>query len=277
MVNIIKADLYRILRGKAIYISLIMVILMLMVSIVSMSPGHIGITTNSNTVFEDSEMLAKISEAKSLTDIRNIMKEGGDFQLDKDIIGTNANLYYVFIIVVSIVLVTDFSNKTIKNSLSSAISRKKYYLSKLILIFGLCTFLVIFNNYTCYILNILINDHKFSASLSEITKLSLIQLPLIYGIISLLICFAFIFRKASRFNSVSIPFIMVLQIVVIGLTNLFKWKLDWFYDYEFQFALGKLASNPANNYIVKCIGLGIIYILLFNIIGYYTFKKTEIK
>ena len=83
------------------------------------------------------------------------MKEYGAYPLDKEQLGANANLYYFFIIVVVIVLVTDLSNSTAKNTLSSAISRKKYYMSKLITCIGLGTFLVLINNYGSYIINLI--------------------------------------------------------------------------------------------------------------------------
>lgn len=277
MLNIIKSDLYRILKGKAIYIIFIVVSLLIVVSVVGLSAGHIGLGVGSNINVEDTDLLQKISNVNSLTEYRNILKSYGSFALDKDIIGQNINLYYMFIVVVVTVLTVDFSNKSIKNTLSSAISRKEYYLSKLFLALGLCTIIILFNNYFSYFLNLIVNGDQFASSFIDITKLTIIQMPLIYGIISLLLCLAFVFKKTSMFNTVSIPFIMVIQLVVIGVTNLFKIKANWFYNYEVQFALSNLASNPTSNYILKCTLLGIIYIVVFNLIGYYSFKNTEIK
>ena len=70
---------------------------------------------------------------------------------------------------------------------------------------------------------------------------------------------------------------MVVQLVVMGVTNLFKLKADWFYDYEAQFALNNLVNDATTRYTISCILLGIAYIVVFNIIGYYSFKKIEIK
>lgn len=277
MINMMKADLYRILKGKAIYIVILIIILLSTVSIIGLSAGYIGLGISSSNMMEDTEMAKELMEAKSLKDVRRVMKNQGSFPLDKEEIGQNVNLYYLFIVIVVMILCTDFSNKTVKNTLSSAISRKKYYLSKLILIFGISTILILFHNYGFYIANYLINGKEFSSSLTDVTKITIIQLPLIYGIISLLVCFAFLFKKTSTFNTISIPFIMAIQLIVIGITSLFKWKADWFYNYELQFALANLANNPTGSYLIKCIGLGIIYIIIFNLIGYYAFIKSEIK
>ena len=156
-------------------------------------------------------------------------------------------------------------------------SRKEYYFSKLLLILGLSTFLILFNNYGAYLLNLIINGKAFSTPLLEFTKLTIIQLPLLYGIISLLVCLAFVFKKVSLFNSISIPLIVVIQIIMISVTNLFKLNITWINDYEIQTALIKLVDSPTNTYIISCIILGVAYCAIFNIIGYYSFKKAEIK
>lgn len=277
MINMMKADFYRILKGKAIYFTILVIILLSAISIIGLSAGHIGLAVSSNVDMRDPEFTEKLMEAKTLKEVRKVMKNEGAFPLDKEELGTNINLYYLFIVIVVIILCTDFSNKSIKNTLSSAITREKYYLSKALLVFGICTILVLFHNYAFYFANLLINGKAFTSSLLEITELTLIQLPLIYGIISLLICFAYLFQKTSTFNTIAIPFVMVFQLIVMGITNLLKIKADWFYNYEIQFALAKLADHPTGDYIMRCMFLGIIYIVVFNLIGYYAFKSTEIK
>lgn len=277
MLNIIKSDLFRILKGKAIYIALLIIIILTIISVVGMSAGHTGLSVGSDMNAENAELLQEISNAKSLGEYRRVMKTQGNFELDKQIVGQNVNLYYFFIAIVIIILCTDFSNKSIKNTLSSAISRKKYYLAKFTLVILLGTFIILFNNYLAYILNFIINGKNFASSLEDFTKLTFIQLPLLYGIISLLICILFLVRKTSVFNSIAIPIIMVIQLIGTTIINILKIKGDFFYNYEIQYALSNLASNPSNEYIVKCAILGILYIIIFNIIGYYSFKKVEIK
>lgn len=277
MINIIKSDLYRILKGKAIYIVLAIIIILTMVSVVGLSAGTIGLSFGTGSDTSDVGLATEVNNAKTLGEYRKIIKNSGAFALDKDILGTNTNLYYFFIVITVIVLATDFSNKSIKNTISSAISRKKYYFSKLLLILGLGTFLILFNNYGSYILNLIINGKSFSTPLLEFTKLTIIQLPLLYGIMSLLVCLVFILKKTSLFNSISIPFIIVVQLIMGAVINLFKLNAEWFNNYEIQSALMKLVNNPSNKYAACCALLGIVYIFIFNIIGYYSFKKAEIK
>ncbi|HIU22506.1 MAG TPA: hypothetical protein IAD49_02870 [Candidatus Fimihabitans intestinipullorum] len=279
MINIIKSDLYRVFRGKAIYVAIIIILLLAVVSCFSMSPGHIGITSSSDAqpLVKDEELLEKVYETNSILETRELMKEYGAYPLDKSQLGANANLYYFFIIVVVIVLVTDLSNSTAKNTLSSAISRKKYYLSKLITCIGLGTFLVLINNYGSYMINLIMNGKEFSAGILEITKLTILQLPILYGIISMLVCIGFCFRKTGTFNSITIPLIIVIQLIIMGIATLFHLDANNILNYEFQYMIGNLISNPSNAYILKTLVLAIFYIVIFNVIGYRVFRKTEIK
>ena len=279
MLNIIKSDLYRVFKGKSIYVAIIIILILASVSCFSMSPGHIGMTTSSaeQPLIKDEEILNQVYETDSILETRELMKEYGAYPLDKAQLGANANLYYFFIIIVVIVLVTDLSNSTAKNTLSSAISRKKYYISKLITCIGLGTFLVLVNNYGSYLINLIMNGKEFSAGFFEITKLTIVQLPILYGIISMLVCIGFCFRKTGTFNSITIPLIIVMQLVIMGCSSLFHLNANNILNYEFQYIIGNLITNPSNTYILKTLILAVFYIVIFNVIGYSVFKKTEIK
>lgn len=279
MLNIIKSDLYRIFKGKSIYVAIIIILILASVSCFSMSPGHIGMTTSSaeQPLIKDEEILNQVYETDSILETRKLMKEYGAYPLDKAQLGANANLYYFFIIVVVIVLVTDLSNSTAKNTLSSAISRKKYYMSKLITCIVLGTFLVLVNNYGSYLINLIMNGKEFSAGILEITKLTIVQLPILYGIISMLVCIGFCFRKTGTFNSITIPLIIVMQLVIMGCSSLFHLNANNILNYEFQYIIGNLITDPSNTYILKTLVLAVFYIVIFNVIGYSVFKKTEIK
>ena len=66
MFNIIKSDLYRLVKSKGFYIVIGVVIIMAIVSVISMSAGHIGLSVGSSVDGTDAETLSKISSAKSL-------------------------------------------------------------------------------------------------------------------------------------------------------------------------------------------------------------------
>ena len=280
MINMIKADLYRVFRGKGIYLAILLAVIMASSSIYVMQPGYIGLTSSATTSGDsmvDDETGLELSVTNSISKTRKILKETDGYPLDSAIIGTNVNLYYMFIIIVVGVLVTDLSHSTAKNTLSSAISKKKYYLSKLFTCCLLCIGLVLLNNYGIYIFNRLINGAKFSSGIEKITKYTLVQLPIMCGIISLLVCIAFLLRKTAAFNAVSIPFVMAAQMVIMGVSSLFSIKSNHIMEYEYQFMLSNLITDTSFSYVMKSITLAIIYIVVFNILGYNVFRKSEIK
>lgn len=277
----IKSDLFRILRGKSIYVAIFVMFLMAVSSIIGMAPGRIGIVSTNTEIMEDSmenqELQEKINNTSSLLETRKIIKEYGEFELDRQIIGANINLYYVFIVIVFIVVCVDLSDSTVKNTLSSAISRKKYYASKLMTSLILGTVMILLNNYGIYFLNIAINGIKFSTNWIEFTKLTLMQLPIIYGAISLLVCIAFITRKKAIYNSIAIPLIIAIQLILMGIIALFHLDSSIMTNWELQYILSNLAGNPTTEYFLKTFLLGIGYTVLFNIIGYVSFRRAEIK
>lgn len=273
MINQIKADLFRIFRGKAIYITILLMLVMSLTSVYMLSPGQVGLNVGTSQMTE--EEIKEYSEFKSLADIRNYQLEHDSFDLDSEIIAQNNNLYYFFIVIVILVLCTDFSNKTLKNAISTSTSRKHYFIAKTLLIFGLCTLLIVINNYGLHFMNLLCNGSKFTANLSTITKVTFLQLPLLYGIISLLCCLAFVIRKLSLFNGVTIPFIMVFQLILMFISSIFG--NNELLKYEFQTALVSLTSNPSTTFIYECTMLGCAYLLIFTTISYIAFKKADIK
>ena len=279
MFNIIKSDLYRLLKGKAIYITVLIMAVMLGLSIYELQPGYVGVTGGGleQMYEEDPEEMTDMRDmdVQSLAEARKMYKQY-PYELDKAILGTNANLYYLFIILIAVIISADFSKRTVKNTIASAVSRRKYYFSKLICCILTCTMLVLLNNYGMYIVTRLVNGEDFSSSMAAITKVTFYQLPIMYGIISLLVCISVVVKKGSAFNAISIPLLIVAQLVLSLFVKIFKIK-GGIFNYEYQTVLGKLAGSPENNYIIKCVMLGIIYIVIFNVIGYYSFKKAEIK
>ena len=63
----------------------------------------------------------------------------------------------------------------------------------------------------------------------------------------------------------------------MGAATLFHFDGSNILNYEFQYIIGNLISNPSNTYILKTLVLAIFYIIIFNTIGYRVFRKTEIK
>lgn len=277
MLNIIKADLFRILKGKGIYIIIILLFLLSLMSAYTVSPLNVGLNVSGDTTENyglSDEWLEKLYSVKSMSETRDILINHGHYEVDVANVVHNNNMYYFFIAVVVFVLCCDFSNGTIKNTVSTNISKKKYYFSKLLLAIGLGTIITFLNVYFAYFSNLFMNGNNFVSSLSNITLLTIRQLPLLYAIISVLITIAVIVRKTSIYNGISIPLLMLFQLI-FGFMNTFNLP-KWIYNYEFETALGKLCLNPTNTYIMQTLSLWTIVFIITTIIGYSYFKKKDI-
>lgn len=291
MINMIKADIYRMVRSVGFYVSLGIMLLLIGVSIYLVEPGYIGMVAgpdddNVNS-FEESlsedegNLKADLQEGVVEKDItmreyRKKILEIGNFEFDRGVLSSNMNLYYIFIFIAGIAIAMEFSGGCIKNTLSSAISRKKYFASKAVFTYGLCTLMVFLNTYIIYFANIIFNGRNLSSSLWTVTKVTLMQLPPALALMSVVFGIAFMFKRTAAYNMVAIPFVMVFQLLFNTAVSIFDIPKKYAY-YELQSMINRLANYPSHSYIMKSYGVCAVIIVLFVTLGYVGFKKAEIK
>lgn len=277
MTNMIRADFYRILRGKAIYFAIALMLLMIGMSIYGVSAGSIGIHAGmAEGMAEGLENGAsEQTRALSMSEYREYQLNAEGHPLDREILANNMNLYYVFIFVAVIVLTADFSNGSVKNTLSSAIDRNNYFLSKLAFVNLCCTALFFLNTYVTHFATILFNTGKFASDIGTITKTSLLQLPAILALVSILTGIGFVVKRTAVFNTVTIPFIIVAQLTLQFFARFFQLK-ESFLQYELEIMLNRLAGDPAGSYLLHSYLVCAAVIVACNSLGYLFFNKSEI-
>lgn len=283
MFNMIKADSYRITKSIAFYIAAAIIFALAAVSIYLVSPGTIGqanIGDISTAQYSQETPLDDISfeEMQDLTpkDMRKIMLETENYELDREILAMNMNLYYCFIFIAALIITVDFSSGSAKNTLSSAISRNKYFISKTAIVFGICIFLFFLNTYVVYFGNMIFNSGKVSSDLWTVTKVSLLQLPPMLALMSIITGIAFAVRKTAVYNMITIPLVMVFQLILGVLIKIFDLKSK-IADFELQIMIGKLSEDPSDKYIVQSCIVCTVIIIAFLSLGYASFRKSEIK
>lgn len=275
MTNMIRADFYRILRGKAIYFAVALMFLMIGVSIYGVSAGSIGINISSGMMDGLENGSYEQTRALSMSEYREYQLNAAGHPLDREILATNINLYYVFIFVAVIALTADFSSGAVKNTLSSAIARNKYFLSKLAFVNLCCTALFFLNTYVTHFATILFNTGKFASDIGTITKVSLLQLPAILALVSILTGIGFVVKRTAIFNTVTIPFIIIAQLAL----QFFAWYFELkgnFLQYELEIMLNRLAGDPSGSYLLHSYLVCAAVIVACNSLGYLFFKKAEI-
>ena len=102
---------------------------------------------------------------------------------------------------------------------------------------------------------------------------------MLLGIVSLLIFFGFLFKRSALFNAAAISFIMLFQIIMATLSSLTESEAlsEFMSKYELQSALKMLSTLPDTKYILTCASIGFAEIIVFSVLGYTVFKKSEIK
>lgn len=279
MLNIIKADLFRIFKGKGIYVIIILLLVSAFLSAYSLSPLNMGLNlgseNNSSLYGLTNEEYQELYNISSIDGTREYLMNHGNYSLDKVNMTKNNNLYYFFIAIIIFIIGCDFSNKTIKNTISTNISKRKYYFSKLILSLAIGTALVFINAIFCHFTNIIINGNYFTSSLSEMFMLIIKQLPLLYSIISLLFMISVLTRKTSIYNGITIPLVMVFQIILLSAKNVLNLP-SWLPNYEWETAITKLCINPTTTYTLQTYGIWITIFVIATLIGYNSFKARDI-
>lgn len=282
MINMIKADFYRVFKSIAIYIGIAIMLFIIGSSIYLVQPGNIG-TINVNTVSTNETYSSPLDDMTliemqnlNISDFRKAMLKSEGYELDRNILAQNINLYYVFIFVAALAVAVEFSGGKVKNTLSSAISRNKYFASKTLFVTLICLLIFFANTYITYFANIIFNNKNVASSLGTVTKITFMQLPAILALVSVLNGIAFITKKTSFFNTISIMLVMVFQLLLNFAVMLFD--IDEKYaNYELQIMLGKLANNPSHSYMAHSYVICAVIIIVCNLLGYLSFKKSEIK
>lgn len=278
MINMLRADFYRVIRSKGIYIALFILLLFIGIDIYIVQPGTVAIHVDTGNVAENemTDMTSEELQDLSMSDMREIMLNTKVYELDRDILACNMNLYYIFIFVAAVVIAVEFSGNTIKNTLSSAISRRRYFLSKVIFVNICCLIIFFLNTYIMYFANILFNNRNLASDLGTITQITLLQLPPVLALVSILAGLAFLLKRTAVFNTVAIPLVMVFQLLLNLAGMVFKIKEEWL-GYELQRMLVNLTHDPSGSYVLKCYLVCAMILVAFYLAGYLAFKKSEIK
>lgn len=252
MINMIKAELYRMTRTKGIYIFWAAALFTYAISIIYKEAGGISFGAPVN------------------------IPDGT--KMDISMIAHNFTFYFLLIIPVFGVIAAEFSEHTVKNTISSAISKKQYFISKFVftLLYSLISFIAA--NFLFYILNRIVNGEKYSSSIGVYVKAFLMQIPLFTAIVSAFIFLAFLFRKGAAFNSVTIlaPLLYTtVAIVMYGIEDTKK-LAEKLLTYEISSMIINITLDPSDSYRNDCYIICAAVTALSFILGYLSFTKREL-
>ena len=282
MKNMIQADLYRLIKSKAFYFCIFFILFLAILGastaqVISIGQGtESDLYSNASFIEKSSHMTKQEIYDLDTSGYRELVLSCEDYDFDKDYMGNNVNLYYAMIFMGVLIIASDFSNSCIKNTLSSAISRKKYFLSKFVFMALACCGIVFVSNYTFFAANHIFNGGVISSTFGAVTKMSLMQLPEAIAFSAILSAMAFVAKRTAIFNGISIPFVIVGQLLLSLAAFTLKIK-EKYLVYELQTMMSKLIHDPSSAYLRNAYLVCAAIVAFCAAVGWAAFRKSEIK
>ena len=258
MINMIRAEKYRLTKTKGFYIFWGLILLVVILDLATNTIGAIGLGVGIDT-----------DEMPTYT--KDIMFLMGNF-----------NFYFFLLMPVFSIVVGEFSDHIVKNTISSAISKSRFFVYKYVIcvVYGVLVFLVV--NVGFYGLYAIFRSDYGRADFGVYMSRVMGQLPLIVMLLSVFVTVAFLFRKGAAYNSVMIiaPFLFE---VILGICMAIPGLKDFSFlskviRYEVSTVMYNIGSgidfmgSYYRNILIACVAITVLTFL----IGYSSFKKREL-
>jgi len=274
MRNIIRADLYRIFRGKGVYIATAVFLVFIITIIATNGMGTIGVDIH---VFQNPDELDDYAEGLT---VREEVKMTGKIAPIILADGTSDIIYFILPFIV-IIAAADFSKGTAKNLISAGESRLKYYIAKLILIGFACIVTVV----TFVVLSILITTlmNGFGGSfdmefVKEVAKIYLPQLYLIFAYSCIGLFVVFTLKSTASLISIYVAFAIVPTILIMIAQDINERVVDLMkYDLVFNMKTYAYPDGAFPPDLTRTLILGGVFILVCTVGGFLLFRKAELK
>lgn len=260
MLNLIKADIYRIFSSKTVYVTFICLMIFTALGALEGGVGTVGTFNESLDVL----MQQELELSGSLVQL---------YQM-----ATADNLFYFFLPILVVLISVDFSNGSVKNILARGSSRTKYYIEKLILTTLICSFFV----FVYEVFPLVIGTARFGIGdwfeKFNYWKILMTQVPIYWAFMSLGVCIALTVKKTSRLNAIYISMSIVMQLLISVLIS-FNQRFEKLFDFELSILIRKYAfvENITSENIIFSWMVSICVIIVTTVVGIILFKKTDIK
>lgn len=280
MLSLIKADLYRILRGKAIYITLVGLVLYIVLEIsalnfIATSELTAGIMSEVSSEMGDSDMLAMTGFTIQMTGINCLVI----------FVSMAQNIMYLLLPAAIVVAGTDFNIGTVKNILSRGCTRIKYFFSKYLLITLINIALLIIGYIVAFLIGTVLHGVGTDATgvtssyMANVIKAALLCFLPYLGYSSVAVFLVFLFKRTA--SSIAFYFLFgTIPVLIVTLLTLYNSKLDILADiflYNAFSSILNIVNEGVTNSVIIGIVVSLCYILLSMCGSFLVFKQAEIK
>ena len=283
MMNLIRADIYRIFRGKGIYITLFFLLCIIIMQVTA------GAYMNAGIRVDDFELIDTLSDPDNASTQIDDLSIGNGLEPFQRPFGAEApfvamsftdGLLYFLLPLLIFISTADFTSGAVKNTLASGMSRLEFYVSKLTLSCVTCFLLLLSYVLLSTIFATLVSG--FGATLdweyvSGVLKVFAIQLWLVLAVTCVGHFFIFVMRSGMVIG-VYIAFLLVPSVVLFLLSFINKWFMNLLV-YDLRMGLGatlNISVMPAGD-VLKTVLVGAMYIIAATVGGFMLFRRAEIK
>ncbi len=276
MINIIRADFYRIFNGKGIYITVILFLLLCYATSIG-EQVYIGVAVEDLDVEEDSLSRAGTLNQEEEVETKNKLGRDIPFVVSR----THDNSLYFYLALLFFVIGADFSAGTVKNTLASGVSRLKYYLAKgielftLVLVFMLLEYIVP----TLFTTSLYGFGEPFDGQyFTDVMTIFGVQLLYSIAVVSCGLFFALWTKKTAVINSLYLS-LCLIPIIAIMILSAYDVNLLELSKYEMITNIrmsANLLELPSED-VLRMILVGVTYLAMSIVGSVLVFRRTEIK
>ena len=265
MYNTIRADIYRLFRGKMLYAAFILMLVVTAMPIVFVSAAYALFGGDP----EIAQMLAAVLPGFNGSTAPFVTMTGASSLI----------LYFAMIIVA--VSGTEFTAGTAKNSITCGTSRVEFYFAKLILSESLGVILYVL----CILFSILLGTalHGFGAALDATYVLKLLR-PLLAQTFMMIavMCvgtgLSFIFKKGVGFVGMYLSLFWIVPVVLVFIGAITEhYELSAQYSFLSNLTGLALIDTLPTKDIVRAFCVGGVYMVGGTALGLFVFRKSEVK
>jgi len=276
-----RADIYRIFNGKAIYVTFaIMMLFTILVVFVFRTAPQTGVIITDEPAAETLEttgdVLETIGEAL-LPDRADTMNGAVAARI---VILSIDNLSFFFLVLICIIAMDMFTTGAIKNELSSGMNRTKLYLAKFALSSAFCIGFMFLYLLASTVLASLIDGVGYwgDGLLTYVFVSFSAQMLLVLALNSVGMFLGFVTRKEGAVIGLFLA-VMYAPTTIAGLLSIaFPYAMDILnYDLFSQFGFLSQAMSISGAELARSISICMIFILVPTIVGITIFRRTEIK
>jgi len=268
MLNIIRADFYRVIRSKGIYITFA---ILLIFTVFSIGIVHFIQSGDINVVEMGGDA---------------VMVDFGEFDLSghntpmtlATSLGSDIMWFMLpFIVIIGAAM---FSHNTVKNDIAWGLCRVKLYMAKLLLTSAFCALMMLFYYGLGMLIGTVLNGFGSPEAGHWVHMLQVFgaQLFLMLGVTSVGMFLVFTTRRTAATIGIFIAFFLVpmfiLQMLVFANPDFMR-----FTGFDLSFNINSLAGiRYLETYeIVRAFGLGAFYLFGGTTLGIILFRRAEIK